>query len=196
MTLFMASFLHIFAAVKKPRTCAGWGLLLVGLAACGSELPPRLTDAGPRPARISPRDAGAGTTGAVLAATGRQSFQGSTRCRCVPHAGQGVQLNFRTGNPELPAVAVRIGDFHGAGPYRARLFVTGRSRSGALVTSTGEVNVQLSHRALPAGTAARLGGSFAGVYGGAAGKGSIEGRFDACTCSPQGRAAAGVAAAP
>jgi hypothetical protein len=138
-----------------------------------------------------------GTNGAMLAATGRQSFQGSTRCRCVPHAGQGLQLSFRTGDPELPAVAVRIGDFQGAGPYRAQLFVTGRSRTGGLVTSRGEVNVTLSQRALPAAEAAALlGGSFAGDYGGAAGKGSIEGRFDACAC-PQGqRTAAGVAASP
>lgn len=193
----MASFLHILRSVTKPRAYAGWALLLAGLTACGTEEPPRLTDAGPRPAKISSRGPGTGKAGAVLAATGRQSFQGSTRFRCVLHAGRGLQINFRTGDPELPAVAVRIGDFHGAGPYRARLFVTGRSRTGGLVTSTGEGNVQLSHRTLPAGEAgALLGGSFAGVYGGAAGKGSIEGRFDDCAYSPKPRVAAGVAAAP
>ena len=41
-------------------------------------------------------------------------------------------------------MAVRIEEFQGRqGPYRGRLFVTGRNRTGALVSSTGEVFLEL-----------------------------------------------------
>jgi hypothetical protein len=164
-------------------------ILLPWLAACGAEGPPRLTDDGPRPARIPHQAAPSGksgATGATLAATGRQSFEGQAAYRCVLHEAEGLQVNFRTSDPELPAVAVRIEDFQGSGPYQARLFVTGRSRTGALVTSTGEAHVEVERRDLPDGSAvALLKGSFEGEYGGQAGKGSIEGRFG--TCSYPGR---------
>jgi hypothetical protein len=153
-----------------------------GLAACGTEDPPRLTDDGPRRAEIPRQEAG--RPGAMLAATGRQSFQGPAAFRCVLHEQEGLQVNFRTGDLDLPSVAVRIDDFQGTGPYRARLFVTGRSRTGALVTSTGEANVEVKRRDLPDGSAvALLSGSFEGEYGGQAGKGSIEGRFGECSYS-------------
>lgn len=158
--------------------------LLPWLVACGAEGPPRLTDDGPRPAKIPHREeppGSSGATGATLAATGRQSFEGQAAYRCVIHEAEGLQVNFRTSDPELPAVAVRIADLQGSGPYRARLFVTGRSRTGALVTSTGEAHVEVQRRNLPGGSAvALLSGSFAGEYGGQAGKGSIEGRFGTC----------------
>jgi hypothetical protein len=151
-------------ASRFPSLCAG--LLL--LVACGNEEPPRLTDSGPRPAEI-PRQQERTVRGggAVLAAIGRQSFEGAAAFRCVLHEERGLQVNFRTRDPELPAVTVRIEDFQGTGPYRARLFVTGRSRTGALVTSKGD-------------------------YTGAAGKGSIEGRFE--TCSYMARQEGGPAA--
>ncbi len=169
--------------MTSPRTsllCAG--LLL--LAACGTEEPPRLTDSGPRPADIPRQQEQAvrGAGGAVLAAIGRQSFEGAAAFRCVLHEDRGLQVNFRTRDPELPAVAVRIEDFQGTGPYRARLFVTGRSRTGALVTSTGGADVEVQERNLPDGSAfVLLSGSFEGDYTGAAGKGSIEGRFETCS---------------
>jgi hypothetical protein len=121
----------------------------------------------------------------VLAAIGRQSFEGPAAFRCVLHDERGLQVNFRTSDPDLPTVAVRIEDFQGAGPYRARLFVTGRSRTGALVTSTGEANVKVKQRDRPdAGEAAALlSGTFEGDYSGGAGKGSIEGRFGLCSYS-------------
>lgn len=162
------------------RFACPW-LLLTLLAACGAEGPPRLSDAGPRPAEIPRRERQAVKGGAVLAATGRQSFQGSSTLRCVVHEAGGLQINFRTGDSEMPAVAVRIPSYRGSGPYKARLFVTGRSRTGGLVTSKGEANVELRQHASPAGGAAvLLSGSFAGIYGGTAGKGSIEGRFGTC----------------
>lgn len=177
---------------RRPLPAALLGLLLVsllaGLAACGTEDRPRLTDDGPRPAEI-PRQEERARPGAMLAATGRQSFEGPVAFRCVLHEEEGLQVNFRTSDPELPAVAVRIEDFQGTGPYRARLFVTGRSRTGALVTSTGEANVEVKRRDLPDGSAvALLSGSFEGEYGGQAGKGSVEGRFGTCSYSAASRA--------
>jgi len=175
----MASF-----PTRRPPPAALLGLLLVSLAACGTEDPPRLTDDGPRPAEISRQEERAGRPGAMLAAIGRQSFEGPAAFRCVLHDEEGLQVNFRTSDPDLPAVAVRIEDFQGTGPYRGRLFVTGRSRTGALVTSTGEANVEVKKRDLPDGSAvALLSGSFEGEYGGQAGKGSIEGRFGTCSYS-------------
>lgn len=166
---------------KLPRSSILWGLFFALLAACGAEERPRLSAAGPRPAEIPRRDEQAARAGAMLAATGRQSYQGSTSFRCVLHGMEGLQVNFRTGDPEMPAVAVRVAQYHGSGPYRARLFVTGRSRTGSLVSSTGEANVEVMQQDLADGAAGvLLSGSFNGVYGGQAGKGSIEGRFGAC----------------
>lgn len=155
--------------------------LLSLLAACGAETQPRLGDAGPRPAQISARSpyrlAG---SGAVLVATGRQSFEGTLPVRCAVHDRAGLQINLRTGDPDLPAVAVRIDDFNGSGPYRGRLFVTGRNRTGALAGSTGEVSLEVQDGG-PAEGPLVLEGSFEGSYEGAAGKGSIEGRFQGCS---------------
>ncbi|HKI00362.1 MAG TPA: hypothetical protein VKK31_00135 [Thermoanaerobaculia bacterium] len=170
--------------MPSPRTSIVPLLLLTFFAACGTEDPPRLADAGPRPAEISRKDQRTPSDGAMLAAIGRQSFEGPAAFRCVLHEESGLQVNFRTGDPELPAVTVRIPEFQGSGPYRARLFVTGRSRTGALVTSTGDADVEMKEQDLPDGSAvALLSGSFAGEYGGQAGKGSIEGRFGACSYS-------------
>jgi hypothetical protein len=193
----MASFLQLLQTMS--RSTALPGLLALLLAACGAEGPPRLSDAGPRPAEIPRRDKQAGKAGAMLAATGRQSFQGPTSSRCVVHDREGLQINFRTGDPEIPAVAVRIEEYRGSGRYPARLFVTGRSRTGALVTSTGEGDLELTQRTLAnAGAVLVLNGSFTGAYGGQAGKGSIEGRLGACRYSARrdGPPPAGLAAAP
>lgn len=161
---------------------------LLFLLSCGTETQPRLTDAGPRPAKITPRSTERlGASGAVLVATGRHSFEGSLPVRCAVHEGAGLQVNLRTGNPDLPAVAVRIDDLHGirgGGPYRGRLFVTGRSRTGALASSTGEVSLDLEDGG-PADGPLVLQGSFGGTYEGAAGKGSVEGRFRGCSLPRQ-----------
>jgi len=178
----MASFLQSGHGVKGLRFHLLWGLPLAVLAACGAEEPPRLTAAGPRPAEIPRRDDQAARAGAMLAATGRQSYEGFASFRCVTHEEKGLQINFRTDDPQMPVVAVRIAEYRGGGPYRASLFVTGRSRTGALVSSTGEVHVEVTQQAAPDGGAgALLSGSFNGVYGGQAGKGSIEGRFGVCS---------------
>ena len=160
-------------------------ILVLLLGGCGAE-EPRLSDAGPRRAEIPRRDAKVAANGAVLAATGRQSFEGRTAFRCAVHEDDGLQINFRTGAPDLPAVALRIEDFNGSGPYHGDLFVTGRSRTGALVTSMGEAEVELKQRELPdGGTVVLLSGSFQGLYGGEAGKGSVEGRFGGCSYAAQ-----------
>jgi hypothetical protein len=163
-------------------------LLVLGvlLAGCGAESPPRLTDeAGPRLEAPPPRPRKEREIeGALIKAVGRQSFQGASSYRCVLHDDAGLQVNFRTGDPEVPAVVVRIEDYRGGGPYRATMFVTGRSRSGALVTSTGEANVEVRQKDLPdAGEVVLLSGSFQGLYDGQAGRGTIQGRFGSCSYS-------------
>lgn len=155
--------------------------LLSLLSACGPETQPRLTDAGPRPAKINPGSGERlGARGAVLVATGRHSFEGALPVRCAVHDGSGLQVNLRTGDPDLPAVAVRVDELQGSGPYRGRLFVTGRSRAGALAGSTGEVSLELREGGGPDGPLV-LQGSFDGTYEGAAGRGSVEGRFRGCS---------------
>lgn len=150
------------------------------LTACGTDTQPRLGDAGPRPAEVSQRSRERlGASGAALTATGRQSFEGILPVRCAVHGSAGLQLNLRTGDSDIPAVAVRIEEVQGGGPHRGRLFVTGRSRAGGLASSTGEVSVELREE----GT--RLQGSFSGSYDGAAGKGSVEGRFRGCALPRQ-----------
>lgn len=169
----------------------GRALILISLpllAACGAESRPRLSDSGPRLEEPAPRlDKKEDLHGAVLKAVGRQTFVGPSAFRCVLHDEKGLQINFRTGDPEIPAVAVRIEDFQGEGPYRARLFVTGRNRTGALVRSLGEAEIQVKQEELPAATggALRLDGSFHGIYGGEAGKGSVQGRFGDCSYLPR-----------
>jgi hypothetical protein len=165
-------------------------LCLLLFLSCGTETPPRLTDAGPRPAKITSRSTERlGASGALLVATGRQSFEGTLPVRCAVHEGTGLQVNLRTGDPDLPAVAVQIDelrDIQGGGPYPGQLFVTGRSRTGALASSTGRVSLELQDGG-PAGGPVVLKGSFDGTYEGAAGKGSVEGRFQGCSLSALSR---------
>ncbi len=164
--------------------------LSVSGGGCGTETQPRLGDAGLRPAEISSRSSlRPGSTGAVLVATGRQSFEGTLPGRCAVHDGTGLQVSLRTGDPDLPVVSLRIVDYQGGGPYRGQLFVTGRSRMGALAGSTGEASLELREpEAAPASSSGLvvLQGSFEGTYQGQAGKGSVQGRFQGCTV-PLGR---------
>jgi hypothetical protein len=161
-------------------------LLALLLAACRAEEAPRPAAAEPRPADAAGQEEapGAAAAGAVLTVTGQPAFQGASAFFCVPHAMGGLQVDFRTGNADLPAVAVRIESYAGSGPYQARLFVTGRSLSGGLVTSVGEADVDVRQRT-PAGGAAVavIDGTFHGRYDGEAGKGAIEGRFGSCSYS-------------
>ena len=122
----------------------------------------------------------------MLVATGRQTFEGKTASRCVLHNKHGMQINLRTGDPSLPAVAVRIDEYRGSGSYRGSIFVTGRNRTGGLVGSTGEVSLELQQQESPVQNApdalARvlLSGWFEGSYDGAAGRGSVQGRLAGC----------------
>lgn len=171
--------------IARPATRAVASLCLLSLlSACGTETQPHLSDAGPRPARVSPRSAGRlGASGAVLVAMGGHFFEGVLPLRCAVHDGTGLQVNLRTGDPDLPAVAVRIDELRGIrgnGSYRGRLFVTGRSRTGALAGSTGEVSMELRVGGSADGPVV-LNGTFGGTYEGGAGKGSVEGRFRGCS---------------
>lgn len=169
------------------------------LAGCGAETQPRLGDAGPRPAEISPGSSKRlGASGAVLVATGRQSFEGTLPVRCAVHDRTGLQVNLRTGDPDLPVVSLRIEDYQGSGPYRGQLFVTGKSRAGALAGSTGEASLELREPVTPASSSGSLvlQGSFEGTYQGQAGKGSIQGRFQGCTVPLTREEASGPGSSP
>jgi hypothetical protein len=164
----------------KPLPAFLLTVLLPLLAGCGGETPPRLSDAGPRPAEIPSRNSSEpAAQGAVLVATGRQSFEGTLPVRCAVHDRAGLQVNLRTGDSDLPVVTVRIDEIEGEGPYRGHLFVTGRNRTGGLAGSTGEVSVDLRNEG------STLRGSFEGTYQGEAGKGSVQGRFRGCARPPR-----------
>jgi hypothetical protein len=67
------------------------------------------------------------------------------------------------------------------------------------VTSTGDAEVEVQERDLPDGSAfVLLSGSFEGDYGGAAGKGSVEGRFETCSymARREGAPTTGIAGGP
>ena len=138
-----------------------------------------------QPAEIQGWEAGLAATGAELAVTGNQKLSGPVSFRCVLHDERGLQINFRTGDPALPAVVVRIDDYRQGGDYPAQLFLTGRSGTGALVTSQGTVELRLAQQPPAPGAEGvlQISGSFQGTYRGAAGSGSIEGRFGDCLYS-------------
>jgi hypothetical protein len=163
-------------------------VLLPALSGCGGETPPRLSDAGPRPAEFPSRNSSEpGATSAVLVATGRQSFEGILPVRCAVHDQAGLQVSLRTGDPDLPVVTVRVDEISGDGLYRGRLFVTGRTRTGGLAGSTGQASLDLRKEGSPSsapvpGGMTVLRGAFQGTYEGEAGKGSVQGRFRGCSC--------------
>ncbi|HEY0514228.1 MAG TPA: hypothetical protein VGH73_20155 [Thermoanaerobaculia bacterium] len=182
--------------MRIPARSLPIALLALLLAACRAEEGPQPAAAEPRPAE-DPRPADADAdTDAALAATGSLSYKGTSPFFCLAPAEGGVQVDFRTGNADLPAVALRISVSQGNGPFPARVFVTGRSLSGALVTSVGAANVNLRRLAPSGGKDTLLGGSFRGWYDGGAGKGAIEGRFGSCNDSEATRGGSPPAAGP
>jgi len=154
------------------RSLSGLALLLL-VAACGDGKGGSRAANDPAPPRNTAND--------VLTATGDLSFAGASPYFCVPNPGGGVQIDYRTGDPAFPAVAVRVEAYRGSGPYPARLFVNGRSASGALVTSVGSANVDI--RQENAGAAVLIDGTFRGTYRGDAGAGEIRGVFRSCGIS-------------
>ncbi len=156
-------------------------LLLPLLAGCrAKELPPRAPTS--QPAEIQGWETGLAATGAELSVTGSRELSGPVSFRCVLQDEGGLQINFRTGDPALPAVAVRLDEYQEGGPHPAWLFLTARSGTGALVTSRGSVKLRIAQQAPAPGaeTVLQISGSFKGTYRGAAGSGSIEGRFGEC----------------
>jgi hypothetical protein len=156
------------------------------LAGCRDKEPlHQLQARGSQPAEVQGWEAGLAATGAELKVQGGQRFDGPVSFRCVLHGEGGLQVNFRTGDPALPAVAVRIDEYRQAGAYPAQLFLTGRSGTGALATSLGAVELRLAQQSSTPGAEAvlQVSGSFQGTYRGAAGSGSIEGRFGECLYS-------------
>jgi len=158
-------------------------LVLPLLAGCRAQDPPPPPSApASRPAEIQGWETGLAATGAELAVEGGRTFAGPVSFRCVLHDEGGLQVNFRTGDPALPAVAVRIDEYRDGGPYPGHLFLTARSDTGALVTSQGDVQLRIVQQAPAPGAEAvlQVSGSFKGTYRGDAGSGSIEGRFGDC----------------
>ncbi len=174
----MALFLQIFPARMPARRLPFLLVVMLLCADCrGKQAQPALADPTPQ------QEAAIAAAPGALTATGQVAFQGASSFFCVPHGDGGLQIDFRTGAPGMPAVAVRIESYRGSGPYPARLFVTGRSLTGALVTSTGEANVDVRQQDPAAGATTVVSGKFQGRYAGEAGQGSIEGRFDSCSYS-------------
>jgi hypothetical protein len=164
--------------LRIARTLASPLLAACLLASCGNDKTAGHPDLGTQPAASTAQDAAAPT---ALTLTGPAAFQGAVPVQCVLSDPSGVQINFRTGDPDTPAVALRIGDYRGGGPYAAEVFVTGRSAAGGLVTSTGEAHVEMRQSVPQTGSAVvLLSGQLDGTYQGEAGKGTIEGRFSAC----------------
>lgn len=166
-------------------------LLLVGLGGCQVEGPLREVRAISPSHRAAAEPApqsqkrGESRRAAELVATGGQTYDGAIRPHCVLHDERGVQLNLRTEDSELPTVALRLDEYRGSGDYRAQLFVTGRSATGALVGSTGGASVELrGAQATGAGAPIFLSGAFEGSYAGAAGRGTVRGRFARCAYRP------------
>jgi hypothetical protein len=167
--------------LRIARTLAA-PLLAAGLLACGND------NATSHAAVSRPfSDADAAAAAALAAAptaltlTGPAAFEGATPVHCVTSGANGLQINFRTGDADTPAVAVRIDDYRGSGPYPAQVFVTGRSAAGGLVTSNGEAHLEVRQEDPPAaGAVVVLSGKLDGAYQGPTGGGSIAGRFAGC----------------
>lgn len=169
--------------------------LAVLAGACAQESPQEPRPAGrvePEPVR-QPRPPQAE---ASLVSTGRLAYTGGSELRCVLHGETGLQLSFRTGDLELPVMAVRIADYRGQGRYRGDLFLTGRNGGGALLGSTGTAEVQFdapdasnSADTVNASGVQLLGGTFEGQYAGMAGQGTVRGRFARCPFRPAGTGA-------
>lgn len=173
-------------------------LLLLGIlgGACAPDSPADLQPAvrsEPEPARL-PRQSALRPPRAEarLISTGRLAYEGDGEPRCVVHGETGLQINLRTGDLDLPAVALRIAEYNGEGRYHGELFLTGRNGGGALLGSTGTVEVEIEVRPqtfMPSTTPGIqtvqvLGGTFEGRYAGMAGQGTVKGRFERCSYRP------------
>jgi hypothetical protein len=164
--------------LRTARTLAAPLLAAVLLAACRNDSAPQRSVPASPPAATSEGTAAAETE---LTLTGSAAFQGPTPVHCALSDQSGLQINFRTGDADTPAVAVRVDDYRGNGPYAARVFVTGRSVTGGLVTSTGEAHLEVRQSDPSAGGAVvLLSGKLDGSYQGEAGEGTIAGRFASC----------------
>jgi hypothetical protein len=151
--------------------------LALALAGCGEEAPDPTPGQAASASFDLPKTVSrpAGT----LRVTGRWGFEGGTRFHCATDGADGLQVSLRTGDRELPVVALRLEGPAGEGRHRARLFVTGRSPSGALARGTGEAAVDLRREERP-GEAPVLRGAFEGAYAGHGGRGRVRGRFGPC----------------
>lgn len=187
-----------YAARRRQPRLWPWLLLVVAIAAAGVALFTLLPRWGGRlpwsdGGRGAGEEAGAGEAAAPrprpprpgaaeLRTEGRREFAGYARAACTPHDGSGLQVALRTGAAELPVVALVVTGFDGPGSYSGRVFLTARGPRGALVRSTGAAELEVEGRAAPDRRGA-LAGRFEGRYAGAAGEGTLRGRFERCSFS-------------
>jgi len=181
-----------YAARRREPRLWPWLLLVVAIAGAGAALFALL----PRWDGRLPWSRGGGGDGsageaaaprprpprpgaAELRTEGRREFTGYARAACTPHDGAGLQVALRTGAAELPVVALVVAGFDGPGSYTGRVFLTARGPRGALVRSTGAAELEIERREAR-GRRSVLAGRFEGRYAGAAGEGTLRGRFERC----------------
>ena len=185
---------QVYAARRRQPRLWPWLLLVVAIAAAGVALftlLPRWSGRLPwsqggrgggnasAGEAVAPRPRPPRSGAAELQTEGRREFTGYARAACTPHDGAGLQVALRTGTAELPVVALVVTAFDGPGSYTGRVFLTARGPRGALVRSTGEAELVVERRSAR-GRRSALAGTFEGRYAGAAGAGTLRGRFERC----------------
>jgi hypothetical protein len=182
-----------YAARRREPRLWPWLLLVVAIAAAGVALFALLPRWGGRLPWSRGGNGGGANAGeaaaprprppqpgaAELRTEGRREFAGHARAACTPHDGSGLQVALRTGAAELPVVALVVTGFDGPGGYTGRVFLTARGPRGALVRSTGAAELEVERREVR-GRRSALAGRFEGRYAGAAGEGTLRGRFERC----------------
>ncbi|HVF60640.1 MAG TPA: hypothetical protein VNJ70_12615 [Thermoanaerobaculia bacterium] len=185
---------QVYAARRRQPRLWPWLLLVAGIAAAGVALftlLPRWSgrlpwsqpggggDSAGSGEAVAPRPRPPRPGAAELRTEGRREFTGFARAACTPHDGAGLQVALRTGAAELPVVALVVSGFDGPGSYTGRVFLTARGPRGALVRSTGAAELEVERRSAR-GRRSALAGRFEGRYAGAAGAGTLRGRFERC----------------
>jgi hypothetical protein len=135
----------------------------------------------PRPAGWQGFDLRQGPPEALLWVEGPHSLSGAAELVCSPLSPSGLQIALRTGDPELPVIALRFPELAGEGALQGEVFLTGRGGTGALAGSTGRAELALRLRSRSVdGQGEILTGALKGAFGGGAGKGRFSARLHGC----------------
>lgn len=137
----------------------------------------------PRPVGWHGFDLHQGPPEALVWVEGPHAVSGRADLVCSPLAEGGLQVALRTGDPELPVIALRFQRLSAGagGVLQGEMFVTGRGGTGDLVGSTGtaELALRLRDRAAD-GQGEVLAGALKGAYRGRAGNGRLAARLHGC----------------